>query len=332
MQLAESRGVTVITSPFDTATTTMRIKAARSIDSVIDRDFLSLPARMPVAKARQQIFRSPQTIFPIVDGERLIGVLSKTDLANPTKPRLVLVDHNEMAQAVQGADEAEILEVLDHHRLGGSLQTSHPIRFVNEPVGSTCTLVARKFRAAGIEPSPGIALCMASGMISDTLYLRSPTTTDVDRETLAWLQQFSSVDWEQYAADFFEVGSALRNCSPEAVVREDCKRFDDSGIEFSISQIEEIGFDLFWQRKEDLLKALVAMASQDRLAFSALMVTDIATNSSLLLMSQEPAGWDEMNYPHLEDNLYKLESVVSRKKQLLPLILSLLELSTPDGS
>ncbi len=331
MQLAKSCGVTVISSPFDTATTTMRIKAARLIDSVIDREFISLPARMPVSKAKQQIFRSTQTIFPIIDGERLIGVLSKTDLANPAQARLVLVDHNEMSQAVQGADEAEILEVLDHHRLGGSLQTSHPIRFVNEPVGSTCTLVAQKFRAAGIEPSPAIALCMASGMISDTLFLRSPTTTDIDKQTLAWLQQFSAVDWEQYAAEFFEVGSALRNCPPDAVVREDCKRFEDDGVEFSISQIEEIGFDLFWQRKEDLHKALVDMAKLERLAFSALMVTDIATNSSLLLMSQEPAGWDEMNYPHLEDNLYKLESVVSRKKQLLPLILSLLELSSPAG-
>ncbi|HBJ37936.1 MAG TPA: putative manganese-dependent inorganic diphosphatase [Planctomycetaceae bacterium] len=332
MQLAKARGVTVINSPYDTATTTMRIKAARAIDTVIQRDFMSLPARMPVARAKQQIFRSTQTIFPIMDGERLIGVLSKTDLANPAKARLVLVDHNEMGQAVQGADEAEILEVLDHHRLGGSLQTNNPIRFVNEPVGSTCTLVAQKFRAAGIEPSPAIALCMASGMISDTLFLRSPTTTDVDRQTLSWLQQFSNTDLEKYAAEFFEVGSALRNCSPEAVVREDCKRFEDSGIEFSISQIEEIGFDLFWQRKEDLHKALVEMADHDRLAFSALMVTDIATNSSLLLMSREPVGWEEMNYPHLEDNLYKLDSVVSRKKQLLPLILSLLELSPPEQS
>src|SRR5690606_8347430 len=147
------------------------------------------------------LFRS---IFPVAEGERLIGVISKTDLANPKKPQLVLVDHNEMSQAVQGADEAEILEVLDHHRLGGSLQTSNPIRFVNEPVGSTCTLVAQKFRAAGIDPSPAIAICMASGMISDTLFLRSPTTTEVDAQLLAWLQQFSSVEWEQYAAEFFE--------------------------------------------------------------------------------------------------------------------------------
>ncbi|MGV3484632.1 MAG: putative manganese-dependent inorganic diphosphatase [Planctomycetaceae bacterium] len=331
MQLAKARGVTVMSSPFDTATTTMRIKAARSIKSVIQRDFMALPAKMPVAQARQQIFRSSQTSFPILDGERLVGILSKTDLVNPPQPKIVLVDHNELAQAVQGADEAEILEVLDHHRLGGSLQTSHPIRFVNEPVGSTCTLVAGKFRAAGIEPSPGIALCMASGMISDTLYLHSPTTTEVDRQTLKWLEPFCKVDLETYAAEFFKVGSALRSRSPEEVVREDCKRFEENGIEFSLSQIEDIGFDLFWQRKDELHQALEQMAASEKLSFAALLVTDITSHGSVLLMSNEPDGWEEINYPQLEANLYKLDDVVSRKKQLLPLILNLLE-SSPSPS
>lgn len=325
LQLAKSRGVTVINSPFDTATTTMRIKAARSIESVILRDFESLTPKMPVARAKGIILRSNQPIFPVIDGDRLVGVMSKTDLASPPRAKLVLVDHNELGQAVHGADEAEILEVLDHHRLGASIQTSYPIRFVNEPVGSTCTLVACKFRQAGIVPTPGIALCMASGMISDTLLLRSPTTTDVDRETLDWLRPLCGVDLDKYAAEFFAIGSALRNSPTAAVVREDCKRFEEGGVEFSISQIEEIGFDLFWQRKDDLHQALVDLAEKDRLAFSALMVTDIATDSSLLLLSSEPDGWDEMNHPHLEKNLYKLDNVVSRKKQLLPLILSLLE-------
>jgi manganese-dependent inorganic pyrophosphatase len=325
LQLAKSRGVTVINSPFDTATTTMRIKAARSIESVISRDFESLTPKMPVARAKGIILRSNQPIFPVIDADRLFGVMSKTDLASPPRAKLVLVDHNELGQAVHGAEEAEILEVLDHHRLGASIQTSYPIRFVNEPVGSTCTLVARKFCQAGIIPTPGIALCMASGMISDTLLLRSPTTTDVDRETLDWLRPLCEVDLDEYAAEFFAIGSALRNSPAAAVVREDCKRFEEGGVEFSISQIEEIGFDLFWQRKDDLHQALVDLAEKDRLAFSALMVTDIATDSSLLLLSSEPDGWDEMNHPHLEKNLYKLDNVVSRKKQLLPLILSLLE-------
>ncbi|MCD0462111.1 putative manganese-dependent inorganic diphosphatase [Roseiconus lacunae] len=325
MQLAQARGISVLRSPFDTATTTMRIKAAQLISGVVESDFMSLPARMPVADARREIFRSPQTIFPVLEDGELVGVLSKSDLVNPPKPELVLVDHNEIGQAVAGADEARIIEVLDHHRLGGSLKSTEPIRLTMEPVGSTCTLVAKMFQQAGIDPDPSIALCMASGMISDTLFLRSPTTTDTDRNMLDWLQRFCSVQLDQFANDFFKVGSALRTCSPDEVVREDCKHFEESGQKFSISQIEEIGFDLFWQRKKELFGALESMANSQQLEFSALLVTDIASNGSLLLMSREPEGWEEINYPELEDRLYQLDGVVSRKKQLLPLISSLME-------
>ena len=325
LQLAEARGVTVINSPYDTATTTMRIKAAHLIDSVINPEFMKLPARMPVANARQQVYRSPQMVFPVVEGNRLVGVISKSDLVHPPRPQLVLVDHNEISQAVQGADEADVLEVLDHHRLGGSLKSTNPIRFNMEPVGSTCTLVARMFRSADIKPTAGIALCMASGMISDTLNLRSPTATDVDRDLLRWLQKYCEVNLDQFAGEFFQVGSALRSCDSDQVVREDCKEFEESGIRFSISQIEEIGFDLFWKRKEELSQSLEQLAAASELEFSALLVTDISSNGSLLLMSREPEGWEEINYPQLEDRLYQLDEVVSRKKQLLPLICSLLE-------
>ena len=325
LQLAEARGVTVINSPYDTATTTMRIKAAHLIDSVINPDFMKLPARMPVANARQQVYRSPQMVFPVVEGNRLVGVISKSDLVHPPRPQLVLVDHNEISQAVQGADEADVLEVLDHHRLGGSLKSTNPIRFNMEPVGSTCTLVAKMFRSADIKPTAGIALCMASGMISDTLNLRSPTATDVDRDLLRWLQKYCEVNLDQFAGEFFQVGSALRSCDSDQVVREDCKEFEESGIRFSISQIEEIGFDLFWKRKEELSQSLEQLAAASGLEFSALLVTDISSNGSLLLMSREPEGWEEINYPQLEDRLYQLDEVVSRKKQLLPLICSLLE-------
>lgn len=325
MQLAEARGVSVINSPFDTATTTMRIKAAQLIESIIQNDYTTLPAKLHVENARSQVSRSTQTIFPVVDDDQMIGVISKSDLVNPPKTEVVLVDHNEMSQAVTGAEDAEIIEVIDHHRLGGSLKSNHPMRFHMEPVGSTCTLVAKKYREARIDPSPAIALCMASGMISDTLYLRSPTTTDTDREMLDWLGKFCEFDLKEYANEFFSVGSALRTCTPEEVVREDCKEFEESGKRFSISQIEEIGLDLFWQRKDELSKALAELAQEHRLEFSALLITDISSNGSLLLMSSEPEGWEEINYPELEDKLYELERVVSRKKQLLPLIISLLD-------
>jgi manganese-dependent inorganic pyrophosphatase len=324
--LAKSRGVAVIQSPHDTATTTMRIKSSHFIDSAVDTTFVPLNAKQPVDEARAKLDKVNEPIFPVVnDANVLVGVLTKSDLINPPKPKLILVDHNELSQAVKGAEDAEILEVLDHHRIGGGLKSTQPIRFVNEPVGSTCTLVARQFRAAGIQPRPGIALCMASGIISDTLFLRSPTTTDVDRETLDWLAGLCEVDLEQYAKEFFEIGSALRNCTPAEIVREDCKEFTENGVRFSISQIEETGFDLFWDRKEDLRKALEEMSAKNRLHFSALLVTDVVRNGSLLLLSHESEAWDEINYPYLDRGLYELPDVVSRKKQLLPLIAQLLD-------
>jgi len=321
LQLAKANNVTVINSPLDTATTTMRIKMAREIEAAIDRDCMNLQSKDTVADVRRSVDRSRQKLFPVLDDNgRLFGVLSKTDLVNPPRPKLVLVDHNELAQAVVGADEADIVEVLDHHRLGGSLKSSEPIRFINEPVGSTCTLVARQFRAAGLSPSAGIALCMASGIISDTLFLRSPTSTAIDRDCLEWLRGFCKCDLDAYARDFFAIGSALRSCISKDVIREDCKEFTEQEVRFSISQIEEIGFELFWQRKDELLAALAEMAQQRGLEFSALLVTDIVTNSSLLLMSHEPDYWEEINYPRVDRHIYQLDDVVSRKKQLLPLI------------
>jgi manganese-dependent inorganic pyrophosphatase len=326
LKLAEFHGVAVISSPLDTATTVLRIKSARSIDSAINRQFTTVSSKQLAEEARLNLQRIDQFSFPVLDDDgQLVGVVSKSDLASPPRRQLVLVDHNELGQAVPGAEEAEILEVLDHHRLGGSLRSTQPIRFVNEPLGSTCTLVARHFQAAGLKPGSGIALCMAAGIISDTLYLRSPTATDVDRSMLEWLREFCAYDLDQFAQEFFEIGSALRTCTPGQVVSEDCKEFQDHGHRFSISQIEEIGFDLFWKRREELQSALEDLSRRRGLDFSALLVTDIATNGSLLLMSREPRGWDEINYPRVDRHLYELAGIVSRKKQLLPLISRILE-------
>ena len=321
VELAKARDVSVILSPFDTVNTTLRLKSSQFIDPVVETDVLTLAAKATAAEVRGTVERSTQPVFPVVgDDGVLVGLAFKSDVLNPPRPRLVLVDHNELAQAVPGADEAEIVEVLDHHRLGGGLKSTQPIRFVNEPVGSTCTLVARQFRGAGIEPEQAVALCMASGIISDTLHLKSPTTTDVDREILAWLEPRCGEDLKAYAREFFEVGSALRSKTPAEVVREDCKEFTEHGVRFSISQIEETGFDLFWERKDDLRGALEEFARRQGLEFSALLVTDVVSNGSVLLLSRESEAWEEINYPRLDRGLYELENVVSRKKQLLPLV------------
>lgn len=321
LQLAIANKVAVIRSPHDTATTAMRIKSARSIDSAVNRDFVTLTSKQLVEDARRSLSRTPQFMFPVVDDDgKLVGVLSKSDLVDPPKTQLVLVDHNELTQAVPGADQAEILEVLDHHRLGGSLRSAEPIRFINEPVGSTCTLVSRLYRAAGLTPAPGMALCMAAGIISDTLLLRSPTTTNVDRDAIAWLQGLCDISLDDFAKEFFEIGSSLRTCPAQKVISEDCKEFTEHGHRFSISQIEEIGFELFWKRKDELQSALEELMTRRGLDFSALLVTDLSSDSSMLLMSREPASWDDINYPRVERHLYELAGIVSRKKQLLPLI------------
>jgi len=328
VELAKLRGVSLISSPFDTVNTTLRLKSSQFIDPVVARDVVTVQGKATVTEAREIVERSTQPVFPVVgDDGTLVGLAFKSDLISPPKPQLVLVDHNELGQAVAGADEAEIVEVLDHHRLGGGLKSTQPIRFVNEPVGSTCTLVARQFRAAGIMPKPGIALCMASGIISDTLNLRSPTTTDVDRDILGWLKGLCGVDLDSYAREFFDIGSALRSSTPAEVIREDCKEFSEQGVKFSISQIEENGFDLFWERKDDLRGALEDFARRNKLAFSALLVTDVVTNGSLLLLSQESEAWEDVNYPRLDRGLYSLKNVVSRKKQLLPLITQIIHAS-----
>jgi manganese-dependent inorganic pyrophosphatase len=328
LELAQEKNVTVIKSPYDTATTTIKIKTARAILNAIQRKFVTLISEQPLSEARRITDRANQPIFPVTDETgKLVGIVSKSDLLSPPKRKLVLVDHNEISQAVDGAEESDILEVVDHHRLGGSLKTTQPIKLTMEPVGSTCTLIARQFRNHRLNPSPGIAICMVSGIISDTLFLRSPTTTDIDREMLEWLKPFCGLDLESYAQEFFAVGSALRTCTPSQVVREDCKEFTENKHRFTISQIEEIGFELFWNRKDELQAALAELSQSRGLEFSALLVTDIVTNSSLLLMSQEPPGWESINYPRVDRRLYKLDNVVSRKKQLLPLISRLLETS-----
>ncbi len=325
VELAKLRGVSVITSPFDTLNTVLRIRSAQFIDSVVDRDVVTIDGKAALADARSVVERSSQPVFPVLgDDGRLVGYCFKTDIINPPKQQLVLVDHNELTQAVAGAEDAEIVEVLDHHRLGGGLKSTQPIRFINEPVGSTCTLVARQFRAAGLVPTSAIALCMASGIISDTLFLRSPTTTDIDREVLTWLRGLCEVDLDRYAREFFEIGSALRTKPPAGVIAEDCKEFIEQGVRFSISQIEETGFDLFWERKEELRAALEDFADRRSLDFSALLITDVVEQGSLLLLSHESEALDEINYPRLDRGLYELKNVVSRKKQLLPLLAQLI--------
>ena len=332
VQTAKAAGVSLIVSPFDSATTAWLVRTASTIDSLIDRKFSSVTADVRLADVRKKAATSTATAFMVLDDSgKLQGILTKTDMLKPVKTRLVLVDHNEMTQAVTGAAEVTIAEVIDHHRLG-SLNTQQPILSINEPVGSTCTIVADLFRREGLKPTPAIAGIMMSGIISDTLHLNSPTTTEKDGTLLAWLSGIAGVNSRALADTIFSSGSVILANSPDKVIRTDFKIYEEDAVRFAVSQVEELGFGNFWQHSKQLCAALQKLCDTEELAFACLLVTDINTQNSLMLVKGDPDFIARISYPHVEkDEIFDLPGIVSRKKQLIPYITSLLKELQADG-
>jgi len=323
---AKKQGVSLIVSPYDSATTAWVIRTASTIDRLLDRHFASVSEDLRISDVRKKFSVSNAPAFMVVDDEgKLIGLLGKSDVIKPVKTRLVLVDHNEMSQAVPGADQVTITEIIDHHRLG-ALNTQQPILFINEPVGSTCTIIADLYRREGLRPSPEIAGVMMGGIISDTLNLHSPTSTSKDESLLAWLAPIAGVDPKDLADEIFSSGSVILGNPPDKVVRSDFKIYEEDGVRFAVSQVEELGFSNFWKCGTELGSALERLRSEDKLLFACLLVTDINTQNSLLLVKGEQAVIERISYPHIEeDEIFDMPGVVSRKKQLIPYLTSLLK-------
>jgi manganese-dependent inorganic pyrophosphatase len=243
----------------------------------------------------------------------------------------VLVDHNELTQAVPGADEVTITEIIDHHRLG-PMATPQPILFINEPVGSTCTIVADLFRRHGLKPTPDLAGLMMAGLISDTLLLQSPTSTPKDAEVLAWLESHAKIKRQALADLIFSSGSVILASPPDKVIRSDFKVYEEDEVRFAVSQVEELGFDNFWSHAKAMTKALADLRADEKLAFACLLVTDINTQNSLMLVQGDPEFIRRISYTHVQqDEIFDLPGVVSRKKQLIPYLTSLLKEMTADG-
>ena len=317
---AEQSGVAIIYSPYDTASTSQLLRFSCPIGEAPVHEYVSFGARTPLREIVPIAQHSPQPLFPVVDEEthKLLGVFSKSDLIDLPRMKLVLVDHNEFAQAVAGADEAEIIEVIDHHRLSGNLRTKEPIRFLNEPVGSTSTIVGIMYRMRGAAPDKSTAICLCAGIISDTLHLTSPTTTESDREILEWLSGIGGIDSAQFVKDFFAAGSMLREHTPDRAIESDRKVFEENGWHISISQIEELGLDEFWKREAELQAALQKLLEKHSLHFACLMVTDITRHHSVLLVAGDQRVIDSIDYPQATPHAYDMAGVVSRKKQLFP--------------
>ena len=280
-----------------------------------------------------RILREERNEFWVVDDEgRYVGICRQQDLLNPPRLRLILVDHNEVGQSVGSVDEADLLEVLDHHRLSNP-PTRIPIRFRTDTVGSTSTLVSERVHDAGMSPPPPLAGLLLAGLLSDTLNLTSPTTTDRDRAATERLSRWAFVGGgplqgegvESYANQLLQAGVGLASRDPEKIVSEDLKIYDTAGYHFAISQVEVNDLMELADHREKLGAALDRLRDRKGLDFAILMVTDIVGGSSRVLLRGAPPVLETLPYVRLPDGSLDARGVVSRKKQLLPPVLALLE-------
>ena len=328
IDMARERGVCLIISPYDSATSSWAIRSATRLSHLIDERFMTFHADETVESARRKVQQNAfPSYFVVDDDNRLIGIFSRTDLIKPTGQEVVLVDHNEADQAVNGIKDAKVLEIIDHHRLG-NLPTEQPILFMNVPLGSTSSIIATMFQRAGINPSPNIAGIMMSGLISDTLNLRGPTATDKDAELLEWLSGIAGITADDLADIIFSSGSVILSQPAAQVVTSDCKPYHEGDLKYSAAQVEELGFDNFWKKEEELVAAVEAFRRKEGLFMSCMLVTDINTQDSLLVMSADDSVLDAVTYPKAKagvDNIFELQGIVSRKKQLIPYLTSFLQ-------
>jgi len=281
--------------------------------------------RERICDHRAQLLRQETDDFLVTDDDgRYLGVATRGQILNPPRAKLVLVDHNELSQAVAGAEEAQITGVLDHHRLGNP-PTASPIPFVVDPVGSTSTLVAERCRDRHLPLPTGIAGLLISGVLSDTLVFRSPTTTERDREAAAWLAWVARVDIDTYGEELLRAGPGLAGRAPEEILEADRKTYTVGSKQISIAQVEVTGLQELNDVRAALLEALEAQRVLEGLSLACLMVTDVIRGRSRLLCQGEPPLLGELPFRREMPGQYELGEVVSRKKQLVPAILQALE-------
>jgi manganese-dependent inorganic pyrophosphatase len=246
LNMAGENRTVVISSSYDTASTVLMARGAIRVEEMVLRDYIGFNPTTSIDSARKTAQESGGFVFPVVDeGNCLVGVVTKSCFLKSIPRQLILVDHNELSQAVAGADAVPIVEILDHHRIGG-YSTSGPIHFWNNPVGSTSTIVALCYRNAGVAIPREIAGLLMAGLISDTLNLTSPTTTDTDREIISHLEEVVGMKAFDLAQEIFSVGSPLKELSVEDAILVDCKDYDEPEGRFTVAQIEELGFSEFY--------------------------------------------------------------------------------------
>lgn len=333
-KLAQERGCTVITTPYDTYTTARLINQAMPIsyfmtmETIIafsDEDFLDDIRDIMASKRHRD--------FPILDGDgKYLGMISRRNLLGAKGKRVILVDHNERTQAVEGMEGADIQEIIDHHRLG-TVETMSPVFFRNQPLGCTATIIYQMYQESGVKIDKKTAGLLCSAIISDTLLFRSPTCTKVDKEAALALAEIAGIDAEEYAKKMFAAGSNLKGKSDEDIFYQDFKRFTVGNAVFGIGQITSLNSEELDALKDRMLVYTEKAREQHNVDMMFFMLTNILTESTELICVGQGAEQlvasafrlNEDDQLEKLDGFVKLPGVVSRKKQLAPAIMMTLQ-------
>jgi manganese-dependent inorganic pyrophosphatase len=283
---------------------------------------IELFAEDKVHDVQGTVLKSTHNHFPVLDESgHFVGTLLKKAFAETPPFRMILVDHNETAQGIPGLDEIPVIEVVDHHRISFS-PTFEPIRYTADIVGSTCTIVAKLYRAAGLRPSKQIAGVLLAGIVADTLLFQSPTTTDADRMIAAWLEKLCGETAQSLMDGMMSIPSPMMSMSPKAAVESDMKIYSEAGLKFSLSQIEEPNLTLFHHRISSLTEALEALQKEHALDFAGLLVTDPGRGHSEFLYVGKESVKRSLPWRKSSAEVFSLPGILSRKKQLLPQIMA----------
>jgi manganese-dependent inorganic pyrophosphatase len=282
------------------------------------------PGDLARAVIRDVAGRNAGGFLVLDDDGRLVGVITRENFLAENRFRVVMVDHNELSQAVDGMDQADVVEILDHHRLANR-PTSVPVTFINKTVGSTATLVAEQYRNAGALPPPRDAGLLLSALLSDTVILKSPTATPLDAKLAEWLAGIARVEIQPYGEEMFSAGSELEGYDAKAIIGRDQKTYQEGDWKFSVSQIETVGFGLLLSKRSELIEELEAMVRRDSLTFACLMATDVTRETSLFLIKGDGRVIGSITYPRREEGIFEMKDVLSRKKQVLPYLLEILK-------
>lgn len=320
VQEAHKLGCVILSTPHGTYRTTRIINQSIAIDKIMQPNLICFKATDLLEDVKQKMLSTSYRSYPVLDNGIYVGLLDRGKFVIPERQDVILVDHNERSQAVEGIEEAHILEIVDHHRLGG-LTTGDPLFIRLDTVGSTATIVANMIFHRAIDFTREIAGILMSAIISDTMYFRSPTSTDTDRETVCRLAKIAQVDdVEEFAMQVLQSGSVINSLSPAEVVRTDIKEFNFGEYRFAISQIGIMNEQDALKKAVELSTALNDLRLQRNYDCALLMATDILKEGTNLFFVGEQHLLDNIFGQSIDDLYYHLPGVMSRKKQVVPML------------